>query len=82
MTQEFLRANGIDVFPLHGRAYRVRTLEVERRLVETDASIGEPELQSTTSKIVFSDGDLLRALEALGVPVERLELPYKTDYPI
>ena len=51
-------------------------------MVETDASIGEPELQSTTSKIVFSDGDLLRALEALGVPVERLELPYKTDYPI
>lgn len=82
LTQEFLRGNGIDVFPLQGRAYRVRTLEVERRLIESDASIGESELQNTTSTIVFSASELLQILEALGVPVERLELPYKSDYPI
>jgi hypothetical protein len=82
LTQEFLRAHGIDLFPVAGRAYRVRTLEVERRLIEADASIGESDLANTTSKIVFSYDDLLRALEAIGVRVESLELPYESSYPI
>jgi hypothetical protein len=31
---------------------------------------------------VFSDEDLLKALEERGVAMERLELPYKSNYPI
>jgi len=82
LTREFLRANGFDVFPSAGLAYRIRTIEVQRRLIETNASIGEPELENTTSKIVFSGDELLRALGEIGVPIEALELHYKSDYPI
>jgi hypothetical protein len=82
MTHEFLRNNGIDIFPSSGRAYRIRTLEVQRKLIDADASIGGSELENKTSKMVFSDDDLVRALEELGVAVEDLELHYNSDYPI
>ena len=82
LRREFLRANGLDVFPSAGLAYRIRTIEVQRSLIETDVSIGEPELENTTSKIVFSNDELLRVLREIGVPIEALELPYKSDYPI
>ena len=81
-TREFLRNQGVQVFPLSGRAYRIRSFEVQSRLIEGDVSIGETELENESSAIVFSDGDLLIELEKRGVPVERLELPYKSNYPI
>lgn len=81
-TQDFLRANGFQLFPSSGRAYRIRTLEVLRSLIESDASIGETELENTTSRVVFYDDDLVRVLDDLGVAVESLELPYKSNYPI
>src|SRR5688500_16071374 len=62
-TREFLRTQGIDIFP-PGRGYRIRTFEVQRRLIEEDVSIGESELENTSSKVVFDDEGLLRALEA------------------
>lgn len=82
LTQEFLRNNGIEIFPLSGRAYRIRTFEVQRQLIEADVSIGESQLENTTSQIVFNEDNLLRALEAIGVAIESLELPSKIDYPI
>jgi len=81
-TREFLRTQGIDIFPPTGRGYRIRTFEVQRRLIEEDVSIGESDLENTSSKVVFDDEGLLRALEAQGVDVESLELPGSSDYPI
>jgi hypothetical protein len=81
-TREFLRTQGVEHFPPSGRAYRIRSFEVQSRLIEADASIGETELENQSSAIVFSDDDLLKELEKRGVPIERLELPYKSNYPI
>lgn len=82
IRRESFASHGVDVFPSSGLAYHVRKIEVPRRLIEADASIGEPELENTTSQIVFDDDGLLRILEEIGVPIEALELPYKSDYPI
>ena len=60
----------------------VRTFEVDRKLIEADASIGETELINAGSQFAFDDKTLMDELERMGVSVERLELPYKSDYPI
>lgn len=82
LTREFIRHQGIEISPPDGRAYRVRSFEVSRSLIEADASIGETELENQQSVIVFSDAALVAELEKLGVMVESLELPYKSNYPI
>ena len=82
MTKQFLRNRGLSIFPSTGRAYHVRTFEVDRKLVEADASIGETELINAKSFFSFDEGELIVQLERIGVPLERLELPYKGDYPI
>jgi hypothetical protein len=80
--RRFLHNSGLEIFPASGRAYRIRFLEVRRRLVEADASIGETEIENGSSIIVFSDERLVEELGKLGVPIESLELPYKSNYPI
>ncbi len=82
LTREFIRNKGVTIFPSSGRAYHIRTFKVDRKLVEVDASIGEPDLVNSRSQFAFDDESLMAQLERLGVPVERLELPYKSDYPI
>jgi len=81
-AREFLRNQGVELFPSSGRAYHIRGFEVQSRLIEADLSIGETELENQSSTMVFSDDDLVKELEKRGVSVERLELPYKSDYPI
>lgn len=81
-TREFLRNQGVELFPPSGRAYRIRSFEVQSQLIEADVSIGETELENQSNAIVFSDDDLLKELEKRGVPIELLELPYKSNYPI
>lgn len=82
MTREFLRNQGTLIVPAKGRAYYLRAFEVERRLVDAEISISERELTNQKSILAFSDDELVRQLEALGVTTESLELPYKSDYPI
>ena len=82
MTRRFLRNNGFEIFPDSGCAYHVRTFEVDRLLIEDDRSIGEPDLLNPKSLFAFDDDQLAEKLNQLNVPLERLELPYKSDYPI
>jgi hypothetical protein len=82
LTREFLRNKGVPIVPATGRAYHVRIFEVDRKLVEADASIGEKELANARSIFAFDDKGLVDQLDRIGVPLERLELPYKCDYPI
>src|SRR6185503_19323608 len=79
MTREFLRNRGMNILPSSGRAYHVRSFEVDRKLIESDASVGERELCNQASAVAFSDAELMKALESLGVQVDALELPYKSD---
>jgi hypothetical protein len=81
-TRQFLRNRGFDIFPETGRAYHVRTFEVDRSLVEADRSISESDLINPASLFAFDDEQLAEELIKLNVPVERLEPPYKSDYPI
>jgi len=81
-TREFLRNRGFSIFPEAGRAYHVRTFEVEKKLIEADVSIGEPDLIASKSSFAFDDEQLANELEKLNVPLEHLEPHYKSDYPI
>jgi hypothetical protein len=82
MTREFLRNHGVDIIPTSGRAYRIRSFEVDRALIEADASLSERELLNQTSALAFTEDELVSVLSGLGIQLEALELPYKSDYPI
>jgi hypothetical protein len=91
MTRQFLRNRGFSIFPEAGRAYHVRIFEVERKFIELDVHIGETELLNpgTTSPVgeagslyAFDDESLIKQLDKLNVPVERLQPPWKIDYPM
>jgi hypothetical protein len=81
-TAEFLRREGLAVLPSVGRSYHIRRFEVERRLIEEDACIAEAEMTEKESLLAFGDDDLRMKLARLGVGVEQLDLPHKSDYPI
>jgi hypothetical protein len=81
-TRELLRNHGQAVpFPTV-QVYRIRQFEVDRTLIEQDASIAEPELENKANYFAFGEDDLAEKLRRLGVLVEQLEMPYKSDYPI
>ena len=82
MSTEFLRNQGLNIFPSTGLAYHVRSFEVDRTLIDADSSVSEADLRNQRSTFAFSDDELMRQLESLGAKVESLELPCKTDYPI
>lgn len=81
-TREFLRNAGLAIYPVEGRAYHVRTFEVDRVLNERDVSVGEADLTNQRSEVAFNDEDLIEKLRALGSSIESLELPFKSNYPI
>jgi hypothetical protein len=81
-TQVFLHGRGLQNLPATGRAYHVRTFEVDRSLVEADVWMGETELTNTRSFFTFDDESLVEHLAQIGVPLESLEPPFKSDYPI
>jgi hypothetical protein len=82
LTIEFLSNRGIAVLPGAGPAYHVRAFEVDRTLIEQDLSIGETEMTNNRSYVVLGDDDLVAKLDELGVAVEQLDLPFKSNYPI
>jgi hypothetical protein len=62
--------------------YRLRIFEVEKSLVETDCSLSEKDLQGTRNLFARGDADLLAMLQNVGISIEDLALPYKSNYPI
>jgi hypothetical protein len=81
-TREFLRNSSVEIFPPHGRAYHVRTFEVDRALHDKGGSLGETDLINKNSAVAFNDEDLIQKLRALDSSLESLELPFKSGYPI
>jgi hypothetical protein len=81
-TVEFLRNHGLTVLPSAASAYHIRTFEVRRELVDADASIAEQEMTNKRSYFAFGTDDLRAKIRALGLEIENLELPFKSDYPI
>jgi len=82
MTREFIRHQGVEIFPLEGRAYRIRIFEVDRDTIERNENICEKDIYNQRSSIVFNDDGLIRELALVGIGIEALELPYKSNYPI
>jgi hypothetical protein len=81
-TRELLRNHGQAVPLPNVKVYRIRRIEVDRILIEQDASIAESELQNKSNCFVFGDDELAEKLTELGVQLEHLTLPYKSNYPI
>lgn len=55
MSREFLCNHGVEVFRESSTAYDVRGFAVDRKLIQDDVWIGEPELQDKVSRVVFSE---------------------------
>jgi len=81
-TRDFLKSRGIAIFPQAGRAYRIRTFEVDRKFIDPPVHIGETELINPVDTFAFDDEELVFRLHELGIEVERLEPPFKSAYPI
>jgi hypothetical protein len=81
-TRQFLQSRGLEIFPAAGHAYHLRVFEVRRALLATDASVSEKDLSNKRSMFVFTDEDLPKQIEALGISIESLDLPSESDYPI
>jgi hypothetical protein len=82
MSRQFLGNRGFSIFPEAGRAYHLRTFEVDKKLIEADVRLGETELLNAGSLFAFDDKSLIEQLDQLDVPVEHLEPVWKCDYPI
>ena len=81
-TREFPRNAGLAIFPVEGRAYHVRTFEIDRVLNEKDVSLGETDLMNPRSMVAFNDEDLIEKLRTLGSTMESLQPHFKSAYPI
>ena len=81
-TVQFLRNYGLSA-PFAGTpAYHIRTFEVPKSLIEAEISIAEPEMEYKHSYFAFGEQQLRERLLALGIPIDSLDLPYRSDYPI
>ena len=76
------RNHGIATLPSVGPAYHIRSFEVDRARIENDECIAEPDMDNKRSYFAFGDEDLTIRLRDLGVAIEHLDLPYRSNYPI
>ena len=82
LTVDFLRNHGLAA-PFAGTtAYRIRTFEVPKSLIEADIWIAEPDMENKHSYFAFGEQQLRETLRALDIPFGCLDLPYRSDYPI
>lgn len=81
-TRELLTRHGQPLPTSAVHVYRIRKFEVDRKLIEQDASIAEPELENKETYFVYGEQDLEEKLRQLGVDIGQLHLPYKSNYPI
>jgi hypothetical protein len=79
-TRDLLR-NHEQPMPLPAiRTYRIRRFELENTLAQED--IGESELRGKIDLFAYGDGDLVVKLSGLGVKLEDLVPPFRSDYPL
>lgn len=81
-TQAFLSSRGVAALPSAGPAFHIRTFEVDRASLDADKWLSEDDLRNARSYFAFGEDDLLAKLDALGVPIDALEPPFRSDYPI
>ncbi len=82
-TVKFLRNEGVSVSPaMRGPIFHIRAFEVYRKLLERDACIAEREMMNKRSHFAFGDSELEAKLKDLGLRIDQLDLPFKSDYPI
>jgi hypothetical protein len=80
---ELLGHEGIPLSSVSGKPlYRVRFFEVGRDLIERDVCISEQDLINGRDLYAFGADDLAAKLADLGVDLEQLERPFKSNYPI
>ena len=79
-TRELLARGGIPRPKDDVNYYHVRAFELARSLHDT--WFGEPDLQNKVDSVVAGDDALVAKLTELGVPIESLDRPWKTDYPL
>lgn len=60
--------------------YNIRLFEIEKTRI--DEWLSERDLRNVSDHIVIGDNALIEKLSALGVPLESLENPRLTDYPL
>jgi len=81
-TVRALQRSGLSMPDNDDIIYAVRAFEVERTRVNSDAWICEDDLDNKVNTVVIGDDALRAKLEEVGVRMDQLDLPYKSNYPI
>jgi hypothetical protein len=81
-VRQFLRNKGQAIPLPNVRAYRVRRFEVDRRLIDEDKWIAEPDLKKAVDYFAYGEEDLASKLEEAGIQLDQLNNPSTVDYPI
>jgi hypothetical protein len=81
-SQIVLRKLGVPVPTTDEPLYRVRAFEVDERLMADENKIWEGVLHNLCDTIALGDDALKAKLAELGVRMEQLDLPSRSDYPI
>ncbi|MFK4499147.1 hypothetical protein ABIF86_003438 [Bradyrhizobium japonicum] len=81
-VRQFLENRGQAIPMPNVQVFRIRRFEVDRRLIEKDASIAEPHLEKAADYFAYGEEGLASRLEELGVQLDQLNNPSTVDYPI
>ena len=83
LSVQLLRNRGFSIVrAMAVPVFHIRAFEVDRRLIDQDACIAEPEMTNKRSYFAFGDSELETRLGELGLRIDQLDLPFKVDYPI
>ncbi|TFV34664.1 hypothetical protein E4K66_30150 [Bradyrhizobium frederickii] len=81
-VRQFLENKG-QATPLPNvQVYRIRRFEVDRKLIDEDASIAEPDLKKAVDYFAYGEEGLASKLKEAGVQLDQLNNPSTVDYPI
>ena len=81
-VRQFLRNKGQAIPLPNVQVYRIRRFEVDRRLIDEDVSIAEPDLKKAVDYFAYGDEDLVSKLQQAGIQLDQLNNPSTADYPI
>lgn len=80
-THEVLKRNGLMVLPgMHTQIFCLRLFEVADSIREP--WFGENDLENVRDFVIVGEDELFRKLADLDIPIEKLDIPSKVEYPL
>lgn len=80
--RELLKNKRIKISNPSQPIYCIRLFEAEKELIDQDVCIGESDLKNKREFFIHGEEKLFSKLSELNIDPDKLEMPYKSNYPI